>query len=71
MTLDRAPETQGVVASLIGALPRQNVTEIANLITMIATGCYRVISWDLELFGTLENYVTNAQSSFCDWILEG
>jgi hypothetical protein len=71
MICDRAPETQGVVASLIGALPRQNVTEIANLITMIATGCYRVVSWDLELFGTLENYVINAQASFCDWILEG
>ena len=38
---------------------------------MIATGCYRVVTYDLELFGTLDNYVANASANFCDWILEG
>jgi hypothetical protein len=60
-----------VVSSLVGALPRQNITEIANLITAIATGRYRVVTHDAQLFGTLENYIDIAVPAFCDWVLEG
>lgn len=55
---------------MVGSLPRQNLAEIANLITMIATGQYRVPAWDTDLFGALEDYIAGATPAFCDWVID-
>ncbi|KAJ9111090.1 hypothetical protein QFC19_001288 [Naganishia cerealis] len=63
------PESQGIISTNITALPRQNLQEVGKLVEAIATGRYRVPSYDVNMFATLEGYILDATPAFSDWIL--
>jgi hypothetical protein len=63
------PESQGIISTSVTALPRQNLQEVGKLVEAIATGRYRVPSYDVNMFATLEGYIQDAIPAFSDWIL--
>jgi hypothetical protein len=71
LPLFSAPDAHDITSSVIGALTRQNLSEIDKLITVVATGAYSNIGFDPTMFAPLLAYVQYAVPVFSDWVLDG
>lgn len=64
-----APESQGVITVNVTALARQNLQEVGRLVEAIATGRYRVPTYDVNMFASVEGYIQDAIPAFTEWVL--